>query len=51
VDRRPGRPAERPFKIRFHPEHVRKSLKRRLRWTRQKLQQKVKQRDEAAIAP
>jgi transposase len=26
----------RHFRIRFHPEHVRKLLKRRLRWTSQK---------------
>jgi transposase len=40
---------ERHFKIRFHPEHVRKLLKRRLKWTSQKPQRKAKERDEAAI--
>jgi transposase len=38
------------FGIRFHPEHVRKILKRRLRWTSQKPQRKAKERDEAVIA-
>jgi transposase len=38
------------FAVRFHPEHVRKILKRRLRWTSQKPQRKAKERDEAAIA-
>ena len=42
---------ERHFGIRFHPEHVRKVLKRRLRWTSQKPQQRARERDEAAIAP
>jgi transposase len=41
---------ERHFKIRFHPEHVRKLLKRRLKWTSQKLQCKARERDEPAIA-
>jgi transposase len=41
---------ERHFSVRFHPEHVRKLLKRRLRWTSQKPQRKAKERDEAAIA-
>jgi transposase len=41
---------ERHFQIRFHPEHVRKLLKRRLRWTSQKPQRKAKERDEVAIA-
>lgn len=41
---------ERHFKVRFHPEHVRKILKRRLRWTSQKPQRKAKERDEVAIA-
>ena len=40
---------ERHFGVRFHPEHVRKILKRRLKWTRQKPQRKAKERDEAAI--
>jgi transposase len=41
---------ERHFGICFHPEHARKILKRRLRWTSQKPQRKAKQRDRAAIA-
>jgi transposase len=40
---------ERHFTVRFHPEHVRKVLKRRLKWTSQKPQRKAKERDEAAI--
>jgi transposase len=40
---------ERHFQIRFHPEHVRKMLKRRLKWSSQKPQRKAKERDEAAI--
>jgi transposase len=40
---------ERHFQVRFHPEHVRKVLKRRLRWTSQKPQKKAKERDEGAI--
>jgi transposase len=40
---------ERHFQIRFHPEHVRKILKRRLRWTSQKPQRRAKERDEVAI--
>jgi transposase len=41
---------QRRFALRFHPEHVRKILKRRLRWTSQKPQRKAKERDEDAIA-
>jgi transposase len=41
---------ERRFAIAFHPEHVRKVLKRRLKWTSQKPQRKARERDEAAIA-
>jgi transposase len=41
---------ERHFGVRFHPEHVRKILKRRLHWTSQKPQRKARERDEAAIA-
>ena len=41
---------ERHFGIRFHPEHVRKILKHRLKWTSQKPQRRAKERDEAAIA-
>jgi transposase len=41
---------DRHFGVSFHPEHVRKILKRRLRWTSQKPQKRAKERDEAAIA-
>jgi transposase len=41
---------ERHFRIHFHPEHVRKLLKLRLRWTSQKPQRKARERDELAIA-
>ena len=41
---------ERHFGVRFHPEHVRKILKRRLRWSSQKPQKRARERDEAAIA-
>jgi transposase len=41
---------ERRFSIRFHPEHARKILKRRLKWTSQKPQRKARERDELAIA-
>lgn len=40
---------ERHFKVHFHPEHVRKILKRRLHWTSQKPQKRAKERDEVAI--
>ncbi|MDG3007309.1 winged helix-turn-helix domain-containing protein [Paludisphaera mucosa] len=41
---------ERRFQVHFHPEHVRKILRRRLKWSSQKPQLKAKQRDEEAIA-
>ena len=40
---------ERHFHVRFHPEHVRKMLKRRLHWTGQKPQRRARERDEVAI--
>lgn len=40
---------ERQFRIAFHPEHVRKILKGRLRWTSQKPEKRAKERDEEAI--
>lgn len=40
---------ERELKVSFHPEHVRKILKRRLRWTSQKPEERAKERDEEAI--
>ena len=39
----------RHFRVRFHPEHVRRMLKRRLKWTSQKPQRRARERDEAAI--
>jgi transposase len=39
----------RHFGIDYHPEHVRKVLKRRLRWTSQKPQTRAKERDEDGI--
>ncbi len=39
----------RHFGISYHPEHVRKVLKRRLRWTSQKPQKKARERDEGGI--
>jgi transposase len=40
---------ERQLKVSFHPEHVRKILKHRLRWTSQKPEERAKERDEEAI--
>lgn len=40
---------ERHFAVHYHPEHVRKILKRSLGWTSQKPQRRAKERDEAAI--
>jgi transposase len=41
---------ERHFGVHFHPEHVRKVVKRKLGWTSQKPQKKAKERDEEVIA-
>jgi transposase len=41
---------ERHFKVAFHPEHARKILKRKLRWSSQKPQRRAKERDGVAIA-
>jgi transposase len=41
---------ERRISVRFHPEHVREILKRRLKWTGQKPKRKAKECDEVAIA-
>jgi transposase len=38
------------FGVSYHVEHVRKLIRKRLRWSSQKPQRKAKQRDEAAIA-
>lgn len=40
---------ERHFHVNFHPEHVRKLIKRRLHSTSQKPQRKARERDEVAI--
>ncbi len=40
---------QRHFGLAFHPEHVRKILKKRLGWTSQKPQLQAKERDEEAI--
>lgn len=40
---------ERHFGLIFHPEHTRKVLKRKLGWTSQKPQRRVRERDEAAM--
>jgi transposase len=40
---------ERHFHVRFHPEHVRKMLQRRLNRTSQKPQRRARERDELAI--
>ena len=47
---RVARLIEREFDIRYHPEHVRKLLKRRLGWTSQKPRRRAKERDEDGIA-
>ena len=39
----------RTLKVSFHPEHVRKILKQRLRWTSQKPEKRAKARGEEAI--
>jgi transposase len=39
----------RHFKVGFHPEHVRKILRRKLGWTGQKPQKRARERDEVAI--
>lgn len=40
---------ERHLKVAFHPEHVRKILRRRMGWTSQKPQRRARERDEVAI--
>jgi transposase len=40
----------RRFGVDYHPEHVRKILRRRLRWSSQKPQKKAKQRNAEKIA-
>lgn len=40
---------EKKFAIRYHPEHVRKILKRRLGWTSQKPRRKARERDDKEV--
>ncbi len=40
---------ERHFGVRFHPEHVRKILKRRLGWTSQKPKRKARERNDKEV--
>jgi len=47
---RVARLIEREFRIQYHPEHVRKVLKRRLGWTSQKPRRKARERDDQEVA-
>src|SRR5436305_4274598 len=47
---RVARLIEREFRIKYHPEHVRKILKRRLGWTSQKPRRKARERDDKEVA-
>jgi transposase len=47
---RVARLIERHFRIRYHPEHVRKILKRRLGWTSQKPRRRARERDDKEVA-
>src|SRR3954468_17492284 len=47
---RVARLIERHFRITYHPEHVRKILKRRLGWTSQKPRRKARERDDKEVA-
>jgi transposase len=47
---RVARLIEREFRIQYHPEHVRKILKRRLGWTSQKPRRKARERDDKEVA-
>lgn len=47
---RVARLIERHFRIAYHPEHVRKILKRRLGWTSQKPRRKARERDDREVA-
>src|SRR3954449_11972022 len=46
---RVARLIEREFRISYHPEHVRKILKRRLGWTSQKPRRKARARDDKEV--
>jgi transposase len=47
---RVARLIEREFRIHYHPEHVRKVLKRRLGWTSQKPRRKARERNDKEVA-
>jgi transposase len=47
---RVARLIEREFRITYHPEHVRKVLKRRLGWTSQKPRRRARERDDKEVA-
>jgi transposase len=47
---RVARLIEREFDLSYHPEHVRKVLKRRLGWTSQKPRRKARERDDKEVA-
>ncbi len=47
---RVARLIEREFGLDYHPEHVRKILKRRLGWTSQKPRRKARERDDKEVA-
>jgi len=47
---RVARLVEREFDLRYHPEHVRKILKRRLGWTSQKPRRKARERNDKEVA-
>jgi transposase len=47
---RVARLIEREFRIRYHPEHVRKVLRRRLGWTSQKPRRKARERNDKEVA-
>jgi len=47
---RVARVIERKFGLDYHPEHVRRILKRRLAWTSQKPRRKPRERDDKEVA-
>jgi transposase len=47
---RVARLIEREFRIRYHPEHVREILKRRLGWTSQKPRRRARERNDKEVA-
>jgi transposase len=47
---RVARLIEREFRVAYHPEHVRKILKRRLGWTSQKPRRKARERNDKEVA-